>query len=228
MRTIRAAIVFPANPPARRAARRTPYRTHHAEPESQHPGLPRAHGAGAGCPSGVPPATFASTGCGPPPGDRRAARSARFSNALRGKRSHRRPDEASCSASPVQELLGSPYPSSAAGRAVPVPVRRSGPRPHALPSYFEPMVTTRRLRPFRRRRFSASRPARVLIRARNPCLFFRLRLRGLYVGFPICVSSGSLSRRAELGIISARWEWGQLSAARTRVGADVDLSTTRV
>jgi hypothetical protein len=50
-------------------------------------------------------------------------------------------------------------------------------------AYFLPTATARRLRPRRRRRFSTSRPRRVRIRARNPCLFVRFRLRGRYVGF---------------------------------------------
>ena len=40
-----------------------------------------------------------------------------------------------------------------------------------------------RARPCRLRRFSVLRPPFVFMRARNPCLFTRLRLRGLYVGF---------------------------------------------
>jgi len=46
-----------------------------------------------------------------------------------------------------------------------------------------PGATTRRARPFLRRRERVARPPRVLIRSRNPCLLTRLRLRGLYVGF---------------------------------------------
>lgn len=48
---------------------------------------------------------------------------------------------------------------------------------------FAPTLTERRRRPRRRRRAKALRPPRVLIRARNPCLFTRFRFRGLYVGF---------------------------------------------
>ena len=40
-----------------------------------------------------------------------------------------------------------------------------------------------RLRPFFRRRESTSRPHRVAIRARKPCLLIRRRLRGRYEGF---------------------------------------------
>src|SRR6266705_3633952 len=42
--------------------------------------------------------------------------------------------------------------------------------------------TVRRLRPFLRRRDSVARPHTVFIRARNPCLLMRRRLRGRYVG----------------------------------------------
>jgi len=58
---------------------------------------------------------------------------------------------------------------------------RSGPgyfRPN-----FDPIRTVRRFRPFLRLRFSVFRPPFFFIRARKPCLFFRFRLRGLYVGF---------------------------------------------
>src|SRR6266566_3072337 len=44
------------------------------------------------------------------------------------------------------------------------------------------ILTTRRLRPFLRRRDSVARPQTVFIRARKPCLFMRRRLRGRYVG----------------------------------------------
>jgi len=40
-----------------------------------------------------------------------------------------------------------------------------------------------RLRPLARRRFSTLRPVGVAIRARNPCVRFRLRLLGWYVLF---------------------------------------------
>ena len=49
--------------------------------------------------------------------------------------------------------------------------------------YLPPTCTTICVRPRRRRRFSVFRPPTVFMRARNPCLFTRLRLRGLYVGF---------------------------------------------
>src|SRR5712691_6755912 len=44
------------------------------------------------------------------------------------------------------------------------------------------ILTTRRLRPFLRRRESVARPQTFFIRARNPCLLMRRRLRGRYVG----------------------------------------------
>lgn len=51
--------------------------------------------------------------------------------------------------------------------------------------YLEPTLTTSRRRPFWRRRFRVLRPPFVFIRARNPCLFFLFRFRGLYVGIMI-------------------------------------------
>jgi hypothetical protein len=55
----------------------------------------------------------------------------------------------------------------------------------ARPAYFLPMRTVRRFRPRLRRRLSVCRPPRVRMRLRNPCLFFRFRFLGLYVGLPI-------------------------------------------
>jgi hypothetical protein len=46
------------------------------------------------------------------------------------------------------------------------------------PPCFEGVLTVRRLRPFFRRLDNVSRPHRSAIRARKPCLFRRLRLRG--------------------------------------------------
>ena len=48
---------------------------------------------------------------------------------------------------------------------------------------FEGTRTATCLRPFFRRRFKTALPQRVFIRALKPCLFFRRRLLGLYVGF---------------------------------------------
>ena len=45
--------------------------------------------------------------------------------------------------------------------------------------YFPAILIAIRARPCFRRRFSVLRPPFVFIRARNPCLFARLRLRGL-------------------------------------------------
>jgi len=44
------------------------------------------------------------------------------------------------------------------------------------------ILTTRRLRPFFRRRERVARPQTVFMRARKPCLFMRRRFRGRYVG----------------------------------------------
>jgi hypothetical protein len=62
------------------------------------------------------------------------------------------------------------------------PAGDSAPGQASPTSYFEPTVTTSRRRPCRRRRLRVSRPPLVRMRARNPCLFFRFRFRGLYVG----------------------------------------------
>ncbi len=51
------------------------------------------------------------------------------------------------------------------------------------PPCFDGRATASRFRPFLRRRDSTARPQRVAIRARNPCLLMRLRLRGRYDGF---------------------------------------------
>lgn len=47
----------------------------------------------------------------------------------------------------------------------------------------------RTLRPLRRRAAITRRPFLVNIRLRNPCVFFRLRLFGWYVGFTTSTSS---------------------------------------
>src|ERR1700752_1762831 len=59
------------------------------------------------------------------------------------------------------------------------------------------ILTTRRLRPFLRRRDSVTRPQTVFIRARNPCLLMRRRFLGRYVG-PINSSckAGKVTRHA--------------------------------
>jgi hypothetical protein len=59
----------------------------------------------------------------------------------------------------------------------------ASPEPHlfrdaAGHGYFLAMVTEMRLRPFARRRRSTSRPPRVFLRARKPCVRFRLLLCG--------------------------------------------------
>lgn len=66
------------------------------------------------------------------------------------------------------------------------PARRSRSRADQQEGpYLEPTLTTSRRRPFWRRRFRVFRPPLVCMRARNPCLFFRFRFRGLYVGIMI-------------------------------------------
>jgi hypothetical protein len=71
-------------------------------------------------------------------------------------------------------------------RQPPSPSSWMGRRRHLAPAYcFLPTTTTRRFRPCLRRRFRILRPAFVAIRARNPCLFFRFRLCGRYVGIPM-------------------------------------------
>lgn len=53
----------------------------------------------------------------------------------------------------------------------------------SLDRYLCAAVTDRRFRPLRRRADSTRRPPFVFIRARNPCVFFRLRFDGWYVRF---------------------------------------------
>ena len=55
--------------------------------------------------------------------------------------------------------------------------------PRQEPPCFDGTETVNRFRPFFRRRESTSRPQRVAIRARKPCLLIRRRFRGLYDGF---------------------------------------------
>ena len=52
-------------------------------------------------------------------------------------------------------------------------------------AYLDGSRTVRRLRPFFLRRLSTSRPHRVAIRARKPCVRMRRLFRGRYVGLPI-------------------------------------------
>jgi hypothetical protein len=54
-----------------------------------------------------------------------------------------------------------------------------------MPAYFEGSCTVRRLRPFFRLRLRTSRPHRVAMRVRNPCVRMRRLLRGRYVGLPM-------------------------------------------
>ena len=55
--------------------------------------------------------------------------------------------------------------------------------PRQDPPCLDGVETVSRFRPFFRRRESTSRPQRVAIRARKPCLLIRRRFRGLYDGF---------------------------------------------
>lgn len=70
---------------------------------------------------------------------------------------------------------------------------------------FPAIFTAIRARPCRLRRLSVARPPFVAMRARNPCLFTRLRLRGLYVGFisgsPVHGSARPCEAKEELGKI---------------------------
>ena len=82
---------------------------------------------------------------------------------------------------------------------------------HVNSAYLEPTDTTSCRRPFWRRRVSVFRPPRVLMRARKPCLFFRFRLWGLYVGImagsPLVPGCSSLI--IELAKISEIGPWSQ-------------------
>lgn len=69
-----------------------------------------------------------------------------------------------------------------AARDARLPRKRLSPGPRCA-AYFPPTFTTSLARPRRRRRLSALHPPFVFMRARNPCLLTRFRLRGLYVGF---------------------------------------------
>jgi hypothetical protein len=87
-------------------------------------------------------------------------------------------------------------------------------------AYFDPVTTTRRCRPLRRRRASVFRPALVLMRSRNPCLLMRFRFRGLYVGFILWRPSDRSSLPAfEQSKIPAGGPGSQpLAAGRLRIG----------
>ena len=71
------------------------------------------------------------------------------------------------------------------GRACEPVGSRQARRSRQEPPCFDGRETVSCFRPFLRRRERTARPQRVAIRARNPCLFFRLRLCGRYVGFPM-------------------------------------------
>lgn len=86
---------------------------------------------------------------------------------------------------------GNRCPPGAPGRPGRALVTRCYLRPNLVP-----IRTERRLRPLRRRRFRAFRPPLLFMRARKPCLFFLLRLRGLYVGFMKEPRSGAVGGRS--------------------------------
>lgn len=71
---------------------------------------------------------------------------------------------------------------------------------YRLPRCLDGSRTVSCLRPFLRRRDSTARPHLSAMRARNPCLLMRRRLRGRYVG-PIAASvrAGNLHGRARTG-----------------------------
>src|SRR3954454_6971243 len=76
-------------------------------------------------------------------------------------------------------------------------VRRLAREPAA--AYLPAILTVSWCRPLRRRALSTARPPLVAMRARNPCLLIRLRLRGRYEGFistPWGACSYALGRRA--------------------------------
>jgi hypothetical protein len=94
-----------------------------------------------------------------------------------------------------------------------------------------PMVTTRRLRPRLRRAFRTLRPPRVAMRARNPCLLIRLRLRGRYVGFIGAIPGTSIHSKAQTAEYIGRAQNRQRSRDPPPFRADsapLDFSTTPV
>jgi len=120
-------------------------------------------------------------------GDHASERLDPAGNAKRGRRRRRRPTDASSSASPARATAGFRSPFGPVDlRKTPGPTARSStspPRGPRSPDYLPPILTVSWLRPRRRRALRTLRPLFVFMRERNPCLFERLRLRGLYVGF---------------------------------------------
>src|SRR5690606_29874259 len=90
-----------------------------------------------------------------------------------------------------------------------VPRQALAPRRRGAGPYLPPILTVSRARPRRRRRFRTLRPPRVAMRARNPCLLTRLRLRGLYVGFMRASPSHLSTFENELEKIRQGGERGQ-------------------
>jgi hypothetical protein len=174
----------PHTPPAGPGAPGSSTRTPPSARESAHPRPPRLLSTSGGARSGQSRAICDVPGSGPPPSDDASAQQSRSGNTKRGKQRRRRPDATFFPASPDETVHGSlpragPVRTGGTGdRYYPTPPPPGARRPRAT-DYLEPISTTRRARPRRRRRFSTARPPRVAIRARNPCLFFRFRFRGL-------------------------------------------------
>ena len=76
------------------------------------------------------------------------------------------------------------------------------------------MEMVSRLRPLARRRFSTFRPVGVAMRARNPCVRFRLRLLGWYVLF---IEKPSLNHAPSTKSILSR-DGGERAPARPTGG----------
>src|SRR5690349_12428985 len=73
-------------------------------------------------------------------------------------------------------------------------------RDAARHAYFLAIVTEMRLRPFERRRRRTSRPPRVFLRARKPCVRLRLLLWGWYVHFTAYLLASASRTRQRSGI----------------------------
>jgi hypothetical protein len=71
----------------------------------------------------------------------------------------------------------------------PVASRKNRAGGYSPPAYFDGSRTVRRFRPFFRRRLKTSRPQRVDMRVRKPCVRIRRLFRGRYVGFPMATEA---------------------------------------
>ena len=79
----------------------------------------------------------------------------------------------------MEHELPAPVGAPTAEYAVEIPAARQPSSSLARPGIGRATHhTVKRLRPLSRRRFSVSRPARVCIRARKPCVLARLRFFG--------------------------------------------------